>query len=95
MGGRTEGRERGAGAAGGGEAGEADGAGRVLDEERGVHGVVVREMARHAEWPLIMPLSHLSKFVEVDSKDGIEWTEGRRVLFRRESGPIGRNVCAW
>lgn len=41
---------------------------------------VVREMARHVDRPLIMPLSNPGRLAEVDPKDANEWTEGRALM---------------
>ena len=41
---------------------------------------VIREMAKHTERPLIMPLSNPSHLAEVDPKYANEWTEGRALL---------------
>ena len=41
---------------------------------------VIREMAKHVERPVIMPLSNPSRLVEVDPKNANDWTEGRALL---------------
>ncbi|PSS29780.1 hypothetical protein PHLCEN_2v2928 [Hermanssonia centrifuga] len=41
---------------------------------------VIKEMAKHVERPLIMPLSNPGRLAEVDPKDANEWTEGRALM---------------
>jgi malate dehydrogenase (oxaloacetate-decarboxylating) len=41
---------------------------------------VVKEMAKHAERPIILPLSNPSRLVEVDPGKANEWTEGKALL---------------
>ena len=41
---------------------------------------IVKEMAKHAERPLLMALSNPGRLAEVDPKDANEWTEGRALM---------------
>ncbi|KAL9599397.1 MAG: hypothetical protein Q9179_003569 [Wetmoreana sp. 5 TL-2023] len=41
---------------------------------------VVKEMAKHVERPIILPLSNPTRLHEADPKDIIEWTEGRALI---------------
>ena len=41
---------------------------------------VVREMGKHVERPIIMPLSNPSNLVEVEPKNANDWTEGRALM---------------
>ncbi|KAI0684678.1 hypothetical protein BC835DRAFT_1388565 [Cytidiella melzeri] len=41
---------------------------------------VIREMGKHVERPIIMPLSNPSTLVEVEPKDANDWTEGRALM---------------
>ena len=41
---------------------------------------IVREMARHAERPLIFPLSNPTERIEAVPADLIRWTEGRGLI---------------
>lgn len=41
---------------------------------------IVKEMARHVEHPIIMPLSNPTSHSEADPKDLIEWTDGRALV---------------
>lgn len=41
---------------------------------------IVREMGKHVERPIIMPLSNPSTLVEVEPKDANDWTEGRALM---------------
>ncbi|KAL8754378.1 MAG: hypothetical protein Q9184_005131 [Pyrenodesmia sp. 2 TL-2023] len=41
---------------------------------------VVKEMAKHVDRPIIMPLSNPTRLHEADPKDIYEWTEGRALI---------------
>lgn len=41
---------------------------------------IVREMGKHVERPVIMPLSNPSNLVEVEPKKANDWTEGRALM---------------
>jgi malate dehydrogenase (oxaloacetate-decarboxylating) len=41
---------------------------------------VVREMAKHVDRPVILPLSNPSRLVEVDPANANDWTNGKALL---------------
>lgn len=41
---------------------------------------IVREMAKHVERPIILPLSNPTRLHEADPKDVYEWTEGKALI---------------
>lgn len=41
---------------------------------------IIREMAKHAERPIILPLSNPSKLHEVKPQDANDWTDGKALL---------------
>ena len=41
---------------------------------------VVKEMAKHVERPIILPLSNPTRLHEADPKDIYEWTEGKALI---------------
>ncbi|KAL8725029.1 MAG: hypothetical protein Q9181_006567 [Wetmoreana brouardii] len=41
---------------------------------------VVKEMAKHVERPIILPLSNPTRLHEADPKDIVEWTEGKGLI---------------
>ncbi|WP_163654145.1 NAD-dependent malic enzyme [Listeria sp. PSOL-1] len=41
---------------------------------------VVRTMAKHVDWPAILPLSNPTKLAEAKASDLIHWTEGRALI---------------
>lgn len=41
---------------------------------------VVREMAKHVDRPIILPLSNPTRLHEADPKDINEWTEGKALI---------------
>ena len=41
---------------------------------------IVREMAKHVDRPIILPLSNPTRLHEADPKDINQWTEGRALI---------------
>jgi malate dehydrogenase (oxaloacetate-decarboxylating) len=41
---------------------------------------IIREMAKHADRPIVFPLSNPSRLAECDPKDANDWTGGKALL---------------